>query len=67
MNLDPKTLGDVLRSILTFVGGFLVSRGILDEATMVTVAGAIAAMLVALWPVFFGKPTPPPPPEPPPA
>jgi hypothetical protein len=58
MNLDPKTIGDVSRSLLGFLGGIAVSKGWMDSATMVTVTGALATLVVALWPMFFGKTDP---------
>jgi hypothetical protein len=61
MNLDPKTLGDVVRSLLAFIGGFAVSWGWFDSATLATLVSALATVIVTLWPVFFGKRDPAPP------
>ena len=39
----------LLRHILTFIGGTLVAKGILDSAAMTEVIGAIISILSVTW------------------
>jgi hypothetical protein len=57
--MDPKVLGDVTRSVLTFALGFLVSKGYIDSEALTAIVSATGALIVALWPVFFPKKTDP--------
>lgn len=49
--MNSLTLMAVLRHLLTFVGGVLVSLGWLDEQTMTQLAGALATAAGLLWSV----------------
>lgn len=46
----------ILRHVLTFVGGIVVAKGWLDDATFVELAGAVVSLVGALWSVFSKKP-----------
>ena len=46
-----KTLGFV-RHILTFIGGYLVTSGVLTEVTLSTGIGAIATLIGVVWSVI---------------
>jgi len=43
-----KTLG-IVRHILTFVGGYLVTSGVLTEVTLNTGIGAVATLIGVVW------------------
>ena len=45
-----KTLG-LVRHILTFVGGYLVTSGVLTEPTLSTGIGAIVTLIGVVWSV----------------
>ena len=45
----------MLRHALTFGGGFLASRGIVDSATVEVVSGAILTIVGAVWSVVEKK------------
>jgi hypothetical protein len=45
----------VIRHILTFAGGFLVTRGVLDESVMLEVIGGIITVLGGVWSVIDKK------------
>lgn len=41
----------VARAVLAAIGGFVVARGWVDSETAVTLAGAIATIVAAVWSV----------------
>jgi len=45
-----KMLG-VIRHILTFAGGILITKGVIDESTTNEIIGGIIALLSAIWSV----------------
>jgi len=49
MNKDE--LYGVARAVLSAVGGFLVGKGYLDSETAMTLAGAGATVVAAIWSV----------------
>jgi hypothetical protein len=42
-------ISGLLRHILTFVGGYLVTAGIIDEAMLMEVVGAIITLVGFVW------------------
>ena len=54
MNKD-QILG-LVRHLLTFVGGFLITKGIIDETTSVEAIGAITTLIGTIWSVLSNKP-----------
>lgn len=53
MNMD-MILGAV-RHVLTFGGGILVAKGIVDETTMLSIVGAVVTIVGAVWSVVNKK------------
>lgn len=49
MNTDE--LGGIVRAIVAAIGGIAVTKGYLDNATVVTISGAVATIVVAVWSV----------------
>ena len=49
-----KVLG-LLRHTLTFVGGILVAKGIVDEAILAEVVGAFVTVIGGVWSVLVKK------------
>lgn len=45
----------VVRHLLTFVGGFLVTKGIVDEGLLVEIVGGITTVVGAVWSVWAKK------------
>lgn len=41
----------IVRHVLTFGGGLLVTKGYIDEGTMTTVVGAAVTLIGAVWSV----------------
>ena len=50
--MNKEQVLGVVRHILTFAGGIVVSRGLLDEATMTAVVGAVITIGGALWSIL---------------
>jgi hypothetical protein len=45
----------IARHLLTTVGGALVAKGVLDDATLTEVVGAVIAVAGAVWSVLSKK------------
>lgn len=54
--MSSEQIGGVLRTILAAGGGYLVSRGWLDNATMMSIVGAIVTLVTAGWSVWAKRP-----------
>ena len=47
----------VIRTLLAFGGGFIVSKGYIDDATLTAVLGALGTIFVAGWSIWSKKKT----------
>ena len=56
-----ENIGGIVRAIISAIGGYFVGKGIVDSATMTSIAGAIATLTAAIWSVVAKKPDPAPP------
>lgn len=54
--MNSEQIGGIIRHVLTFVGGIVVSNGYVDEQTMLTVVGAVATIVGAVWSWVAKKP-----------
>lgn len=54
MNFDQ--ILSLVRNILQFGGGILVSKGLISEPDMLTVVGALASIAVVGWSMLTHKP-----------
>jgi len=53
MNFDSKSIaGTVIRTLLSFVAGYLVSNGILQAEQAAEIIGAVSVILVGIWGVI---------------
>jgi hypothetical protein len=50
MNMD-QVLG-IIRHTLTFVGGLLVMKGLVDETTITEIIGGIVTLTGAIWSII---------------
>jgi hypothetical protein len=50
MNKD-QVLG-IIRHTLTFVGGFLVMKGMVDESLVTEIVGGVVAVVGSVWSIF---------------
>ena len=53
--MNNEILLGLVRHILTAVGGVLIAKGTVDQSTVETVVGGVAAIVGALWSVFSKK------------
>ena len=49
MKLSKEQLMGIVRHTLTFVGGILVAKGILDDATLLEIIGGATTLAGAIW------------------
>lgn len=47
--MTPEIIGGFVRALLAGLGGILVGKGVADDATVETVAGAGAVIVTAIW------------------
>lgn len=45
----------VIRHVLTFAGGFLVTKGIVDEGLVVEIVGGVITIVGGIWSVIDKK------------
>lgn len=45
----------ILRHTLTFVGGFLVTKGLIEESQLIEITGAAVTLVGAIWSVLAKK------------
>jgi hypothetical protein len=50
--MTADQVGGIVRALAAALGGFLVGKGILDEATAAAVSGAAVTLAVAVWSVW---------------
>lgn len=50
-----ETVLGVVRHILTFVGGYMVAKGIIDETTSVELIGGLVTVIGAVWSIIAKK------------
>lgn len=52
MNLGKEKLLGIIRHTLTFVGGILVMKGLLEEGVANEIVGGTMALVGTIWSVF---------------
>lgn len=57
--MTAEQFGGITRAILSAIGGYIVGRGLIDQATMLTVVGALVTLATAAWSVYSKKPAAP--------
>ena len=50
--MNAEQVGGIVRTILAGIGGVAVSKGLIDDATMLSIAGALGTIAVAVWSVI---------------
>jgi hypothetical protein len=55
MKLSKEQLLGIVRHGLTFVGGLLLMKGIVDEAILSEISGAVITLTGAIWSVINKK------------
>ena len=54
-NLTKEQFLGILRHALTFVGGVLVTNGILDESVIIELTGGVMTLAGAIWSIVSKK------------
>jgi hypothetical protein len=49
--MTSTEVGGILRALAAALGGYLVSRGMVDAETATAIGGAITTIVVAIWSV----------------
>jgi flagellar motor component MotA len=47
--MNKEQILGIVRHILTFVGGFLITKGIVDETFVTEIVGALATIIGTVW------------------
>ena len=55
MIMSKEQIAGIVRAVVAAVGGYFVGKGMLDGATMETIAGAVATLATAVWSVWSKK------------
>jgi len=55
MKLTKEQILGILRHVLTFGGGILVMKGILDEGTVLTITGSAVTLVGSIWSIIDKK------------
>jgi len=53
--MNKEQVLGLLRHSLTFLGGILVAKGLVDESTFVELSGALITLVGGLWSVLVKK------------
>lgn len=48
-NLTKEQFLGIVRHTLTFIGGFLVTQGVLDESIVMELTGGVVTLAGAIW------------------
>lgn len=54
--MTSEQIAGILRTILAAGGGYIVSRGYIDNATMMSIVGALVTIVTAGWSVWAKRP-----------
>ena len=52
MKLTQEQVLGIVRHILTFGGGILVTKGLLDEGMVAEISGAVITLIGAVWSII---------------
>lgn len=55
MKLTKEQLLGIVRHTLTFVGGIVVMKGLVDESTMTEISGGVITLAGAIWSILNKK------------
>jgi hypothetical protein len=55
--MTTDQIGGVVRALLTFLAGIAVAKGWLDNATALTIVGALVTLVTAGWSMFTNRPS----------
>lgn len=52
MKLSKEQLMGIIRHTLTFVGGILITKGLIDEAILTEIIGGVTTLTGAVWSII---------------
>lgn len=52
MKLSKEQLLGILRHTLTFVGGILITKGLIDETILTEIIGGVTTLAGAIWSII---------------
>jgi len=55
MKLTKEQIMGIIRHALTFVGGILVMKGLVDETTITEIVGGVMTLTGAIWSIVDKK------------
>jgi hypothetical protein len=55
MKLTKEQLLGIVRHTITFVGGIIVMKGLVDESTMTEITGGVLTLAGAIWSIIAKK------------
>jgi hypothetical protein len=55
VNALPSYLASIIRNILAMVAGYLVGKGVMDEATSTAIIGGVMAAIPVIWSLLQKK------------
>lgn len=55
MKLSKEQIFGIIRHTLTFVGGFLVMKGLVDETMVTEIVGGVMTLAGSIWSIFEKK------------
>jgi len=55
MKLSKDQIFGIIRHTLTFVGGFLVMKGLVDETMVTEIVGGVMTLAGTIWSIFGKK------------
>jgi len=55
MNLSKEQVLGIVRHTLTFIGGIVVMKGLVDEATVTEIIGGVMTLAGTIWSVIDKK------------
>ena len=55
MNLSKEQVLGIVRHTLTFIGGIVVMKGLVDEATVTEIIGGVLTLAGTIWSVIDKK------------
>ena len=56
--MTGEQIAGIVRAVVAAVGGYLVGKGLVDSETVVTIGGALATLVTAVWSVYSKTQTP---------
>lgn len=53
--MNQETIGTLIRALLKFGGGILISKGVLDDATFAEISGALMTLFGVVWGIIAAR------------